>query len=467
MIELTPLSRTAPAHFLGVGGAGMYALAELVLRSGGRVTGCDVKQSGAAARLARLGARVDIGHAAEHVDDASALVVTAAVPANHPEVVRAHERGIPVLKRAAALGAIVNRGRVVAVAGTHGKTTTTAMATEMLAAAGLDPTGLVGGTVVGWDGNLHFGRSDLYVVEADEYDRSFHTLEPNVAVVTNVEADHLDVYGNLAGVAEGFRIFLAKVRAGGRVAVCADDTGAARLVAGLPFEGYSYGLSSGSQLRAVEVESTSSGTRCRVVEDGDDQGLLLLGMPGLHNLRNALGAAAAARHLGAAWEAIGAGLAAYRGVERRFQRLGTARGVEVIDDYAHHPTEIRATLQTVRGLYPGRRLVAVFQPHLFSRTRDFLAEFGSALAGADVVWVTDVFPAREPRIPGITGELVAVAVRNAGVAEVRYHPDLTGLPAAVSASLSAGDVLVTLGAGSVEEVVAGVLAALREEGVHA
>ena len=467
MIELTSLSRTAPAHFLGVGGAGMYALAELVLRSGGRVTGCDVKQSGAAARLERLGARVDIGHAAEHVDDASALVVTAAVPANHPEVVRAHERGIPVLKRAAALGAIVNRGRVVAVAGTHGKTTATAMATEMLAAAGLDPTGLVGGTVVGWDSNLRFGRSDLYVVEADEYDRSFHTLEPNVAVVTNVEADHLDVYGDLAGVAEGFRVFLEKVRAGGRVAVCADDTGAARLLAGLPSEGYSYGLSSGSQLRAVEVESTSAGTRCRVVEDGDDQGLLLLGMPGLHNLRNALGAAAAARHLGAAWEAIGAGLATYRGVERRFQRLGVARGVEVIDDYAHHPTEIRATLQTVRGLYPERRLVALFQPHLFSRTRDFRAEFGSALAGADVVWVTDVFPAREPPIPGITGELVAIAVRNAGVAEVRYHPDLTGLPAAVSASLSAGDVLVTLGAGSVEEVGGGVLAALREEGVHA
>jgi UDP-N-acetylmuramate--alanine ligase len=347
---------------------------------------------------------------------------------------------------------MVNRGRVVAVAGTHGKTTTTAMATEVLAAAGMNPTGLVGGTVAGWESNLRYGGSDLYVVEADEYDRSFHTLEPDVAVVTNVEADHLDVYGDLAGVEEGFRVFLGKVRPGGRVAVCADDHGASRLLAGVGARGYSYGLSSGSQLRAIDVESSPAGTRCTVVEDGADAVSIRLGVPGLHNLRNALGAAAAARWLGAGWEAIGTGLAAYRGVGRRFERLGEAGGVVVIDDYAHHPTEIRATLAAVRTIHPERRLVAVFQPHLFSRTRDFHREFGAALAEADVLWLTDVFPARERPIPGVTGELIVAAARAAGGADVHYQSAFAELPAAVAGSLRPGDVVVTLGAGSVEEV---------------
>ncbi len=461
--DLLALARTGPVHFMGIGGAGMCALAELVLRQGGRVSGCDLKASEPARRLESLGARVDFGHDARHVEDASALVLTSAVPADHPEVARARQRGIPVIKRAAALGGLVNRGRLVAVAGTHGKTTTTAMATEVLVAGGLDPVGLVGGTVAGWESNLRFGKSDLFVVEADEYDRSFHTLAPDVAVVTNVEADHLDVYGDLAGVEEGFRIFLQNVRPGGRVAVCADDNGAARLLAGLPFPGYSYGLSSGSQLRAVDVATTAAGTRCRVVENGDDAGDLVLGVPGLHNLRNALGAAAAARHFGVAWSAIADGLAAYRGVGRRFERLGGAAGIDVIDDYAHHPTEIRATLQAVRAIHPDRRVVAVFQPHLYSRTRDFHREFGAALTGADVVWVTDVFPAREQPIPGITGELVAAGARASGGPVVHYHADFAGLAAVLAPSLEAGDVLVTMGAGSVEVVGPAVLGLLRSD----
>src|SRR5690606_31000577 len=221
------------------------------------------------------------GHAAHHVDGAAALVITSAIPADHPEVVRARQRGIPVLKRAAALGAVVNRGRVVAVAGTHGKTTTTAMATEALAAAGFDPTGLVGGTVAGWEGNLRSGGGDLYVVEADEYDRSFHTLEPDVAVVTNLEADHLDVYGDLEGVREGFRTFIARLREGGRLVACGDDPGSASLLALTP-AGYSYGLSAGSQLRAVDVEAHAGGMRFRALEEGRDRGELALGVPGRH-----------------------------------------------------------------------------------------------------------------------------------------------------------------------------------------
>ena len=463
-LNLLELARTAPVHFMGIDGAGMCALAELLVRSGGKVTGCDLKESARVRRLESLGGGIHLGHDPNHVDDASALVVTAAVPEDHPEVARALERGIPVLKRAAALGAVVNHGRVVAIAGTHGKTTTTAMTTEVLAAGGIDPTGLVGGTVVEWEGNLRYGRSDVFVVEADEYDRSFHELEPDVAVVTNVEAEHLDVYGELAGVEEGFRDFLGNVRSGGRVVVCADDTGASRLLAGLPFDGYTYGLSSGSQLRAVDVESTAAGIRCRVVENGDDAGSLFLGVPGLHNLRNALGAAAAARQLGVEWSAIALGLAAYRGIERRFERSGQVAGVDVIDDYAHHPTEIRATLQAVRAIYPDRQVVAVFQPHLFSRTRDFHRDFGVSLTGADVVWVTDVFPAREPPIPGVTGELIVAAARDHGGPQVHYHPDLEGLPAALVPTLRPGDVVVTLGAGSVEVVGDLVLDLLRQRG---
>lgn len=461
-LNLLELARTAPVHFMGIDGAGMCALAELLVRSGGKVTGCDLKESARVRRLESLGCGIYLGHHPHHVDDASALVITAAVPEDHPEVTRALECGMPVLKRAAALGAVVNHGRVVAIAGTHGKTTTSAMAAETLAAGGMDPTALVGGTVVEWEGNLRYGRSDLFVVEADEYDRSFHELEPDVAVVTNVEADHLDVYGGLAGVEEGFRDFLENVRPGGRVVVCADDTGASRLLAGLPSDGYTYGLSSGSQLRAVDVDTTTAGIRCRVVENGDDAGSLFLGVPGLHNLRNALGAAAAARYLGVEWEAIALGLAAYHGVARRFERLGQAGGVDVIDDYAHHPTEIRATLQAVRAIYPDRQVVAVFQPHLFSRTRDFHRDFGVSLTGADVVWVTDVFPARELPIPGITGELIVAATRDHGGPQVHYHHDLEGLPASIVPTLRSGDVVVTLGAGSVEVVGALVLDLLRQ-----
>ncbi len=465
-VDLRELAGSGPVHFAGVGGAGMYALAELLLRSGCPVSGCDVRDGRNVRELRELGARVSVGHDASHLDDAVALVITSALPADHPELLAAHERGIPVLKRAQALGAWVNPGRVVAVAGTHGKTTTTALATEILARAGLDPTGLVGGRVAAWSGNLRYGGSDLYVVEADEYDRSFHTLEPDVAVVTNLEADHLDIYGDLDGVETGFRRFLDGVRPDGRVVVCADDPGASRLLAGVPGEAYSYGTSAGSMLRAVDVEHHVGGVRCTLVEEGEERGRLELGLGGLHNLRNALGAAAAARWLGSSWDAIRAACADFSGVGRRFQLLGAADDVVVVDDYAHHPTEIAATLQAARAAYPERRLVVAFQPHLYSRTRDFAEEFGEALGSADLLWVTDVFPAREAPIPGVTGELVADAARSSGRADVRYREALEGLADAMAGEVRAGDVVFTLGAGSVETVGPELLERL-EERTHA
>ena len=465
-VDLRALAAEQPVHFVGVGGVGMFALAELLLRQGGRVTGCDLKESQAFVDLRALGAEIHVGHDDSHVEQASALVVTSAVPAGHPEMLRARERGIPVLKRGQALGACVNAGCVVAIAGTHGKTTTTAMATEVLARAGKNPTGLVGGRVPGWSGNLRFGSDDLFVVEADEYDRSFHALTPDVAVVTNLEADHLDIYGNLEGVREGFLTFLRGMRNGGRIVACADDHGAASLLPCAGSAGFSYGMSAGSMLRAIDVRVTSATTSCRVVEEGVGVGELTLSMGGVHNLRNALAAAAVSRALGAEWAAILEALASFRGVKRRFERLGEAHGVVVIDDYAHHPTEIEATLAAAHSMFPAARIVAAFQPHLYSRTRDFADAFGVSLASADLAYVTDVFPAREAPIPGITGETVVAALERAGLREVRYVAEVGALPEALLDELRPGDVLLTLGAGSIEDVGQTVLDGL-EASVHA
>lgn len=458
-VDLLRLARSGPVHFMGIGGAGMYALAEWLVREGGAVTGCDVKRGPAVARLEELGVAVEIGHAPEHLDGVEALVYTAAVPVAHPELARARDLGLPMLKRAEALGALVAGGTVVAIAGTHGKTSTTALTVEVLTAAGLDPTGFGGGRVASWGGNLRPGSAELFVVEADEFDRSFHALTPDVAVVTNVEADHLDIYGDVEGVRAGFRTFLAGLRGDGAVWICADDPGAAALLTGCP-GARTYGLSAGSMLRAVEVRHDDRGIRFRVMEEGRDCGAARLHQPGDHNLRNALAAAGVARSLGASWDAIREGWDRFRGVGRRFERLGAVAGVEVIDDYAHHPTEIAATLGAVRSGWPERRLVAVFQPHLFSRTRDFQREFGRALAGADRVWLTDIFPAREAPIEGVDGQLLVRTTREAG-GDPAYEPDLDRLAEAVAAELEEGDVVVTLGAGSIDATGPRILAALE------
>lgn len=297
------------------------------------------------------------------------------------------------------------------------------------------------------------------MVEADEYDRSFHTLEPDVAVVTNLEADHLDIYGNLAGVREAFEIFLGALRPGGRAIICADDPGASALLASTGGAGYTYGTSAGSQLRAVDVSAEGTGTSFRVTEDGHDLGDAWLPLPGLHNLRNALAAAAVARHLKVSWSAIRAGWAAFEGVGRRFEVLGDVAGVTVVDDYAHHPTEVAATLDAARGAFPGRRIVVAFQPHLYTRTRDFADEFGSTLAAADQVWLTDIFPAREAPIPGVESDLIARVIEAEGT-DLRRHGDVTTLAAAMAAALRVGDVVLTMGAGSIEQVGPALMARL-------
>jgi len=461
-VDLRELAQRGPIHFVGIGGAGMSAIAELVLRSGGRVTGCDANPGAAAKALAAMGADVVRGHDPVHVNDAVAVIVTAALPADHPELAAARARGIPVLKRAQALGALVNRGTLVAVAGTHGKTTTTAMTAAILGEAALDPTSFVGGTVTAWGSGLRAGSSSLFVVEADEYDRSFFTLRPQIVVLTSVEPDHLDVYGTAAAVDEAFRTFVKLVPEDGLVAGCIDDDGARRVLAQTGARALGYGTSDSAMLRAVRIQAEGRATRF-VVRDGPSElGTLEVGAPGLHNVRNALGAFAAARRVGADFEAARRALAAFTGVERRLQELGTAHGVTILDDYAHHPTEIAASISACRTAYAGRPLIAAFQPHLFTRTRDFAVEFGQALSRADQVWVTDVYPARESPIEGVNGALIARAVERAGAA-VHYVPDLDRLEASLHERLRPGDVCLLMGAGDIDRAAHSLLGRLRTQ----
>jgi UDP-N-acetylmuramate--alanine ligase len=463
-LDLLSLARQKPIHFMGIGGAGMLPLAELVLRNGGGISGCDSTTGSGARALAEMGVRVEVGHSPDHVAGAGALIVTSAVAADHPEIEAARQAGVPVLKRAQALGAIVNRGTVVGIAGTHGKTTTTALTTAALAAGGLDPTGLVGGRVPAWGGNLRLGGDRLFVVEADEYDRSFLTLRPTVAVVTTLEADHLDIYGSLKGVEDAFQSFLSSVSGNGLIIGCGDDPGVGRLLPRLSGSGVeilTYGLNAGSMLRAEEVRGSGLETRFAVRERGVVLGEVRLQVPGAHNIRNALAAAGVARHLGVEWPAIAEGLSSYAGVERRFERIGEAGGVLVVDDYAHHPTELEATLRAAREAFPGRRLVAVFQPHLFSRTRDFATEFGRALALADLVFVTDIYAARERPVEGVTGEMLVRTASSAG-ADVRYLPERSTLVAQLRPMLRPGDVCLTLGAGDLNEAARELHALLLE-----
>jgi UDP-N-acetylmuramate--alanine ligase len=444
-----------PIHFMGIAGAGMSALALIARRRGLAVTGCDQDPTGAA-DVAALGVPVWKGHDPAHTEGIRALVVTAAVPRDHPELVRARALGVEVIRRADALGEVVAGGTVVAIAGTHGKTTTTVMVTEGFAAAGRNPTGLVGGRVAGWGGNARVGGTDLFVVEADEYDRAFLSLKPTIAVINNVEADHLECYGDVATLEAAFADFARGVR---RVIVGGDDPGARRVAATLTAPVWTVGTGK-ADVRITEVRFDAGGSAARVELPGGAVVALTLRVPGLHNLRNGATALAAVHALGADLEAARDALSEFRGVARRFERLGEAGGVAVVDDYAHHPTEIAATLAAARQAFPGRRLVAVFQPHLYSRTALHGEALGVALAGADLAMIAPIYGAREQPLPGVTNEVVARAARGAG-AETVTVADRAALTDAVNAAVRSGDVVFTLGAGDVTQVGPELLARRR------
>ena len=437
-----------PIHFMGVGGAGMSALALLALRRGVTVTGCDTDLAGTA-DVANAGGRVDPGHDAAHVEGARAVVVTAAVKPDHPELAAARRLGIPVIPRKDALAALVNGRTVVAAAGTHGKTTTTVMATEALAGAGLAPTGLAGGRVGLWGGNARLDGDTLFVVEADEYDKAFLTLEPTVAIVNNVEADHLECYGSVANLEAAFAEFAGRAET---TLVGVDDAGARRLASRLDnVRVWRFGFADDADLRLSGFDGDAEGSRALLALPDGREVALRLRVPGRHNMLNATGALGAVVALGGSVERALDALEQFTGVGRRFERLGQAGGVAIVDDYAHHPSELVATLAAARQAYPGRRLVAVFQPHLYSRTAQHGAAMGEALAAADIVLVTDVYAARESPMAGISGKLVADAAAR-GRSPVHFVAERADLTARVAALLEPGDVVLTLGAGDITRV---------------
>ena len=448
-------------HFVGVGGVGMSGLAEILLLSTPlEISGCDLQRSENTDRLARLGARIATGHDPAHVKDADLVVISSAVGESNPEVAAARAAGLPVIRRAEMLGEIMRLKQGIAIAGTHGKTTTTSMTGLVLTEAGFDPTIVVGGQVRILGTGARLGAGEFLVAEADEFDRSFLELTPVVAVITNVEADHLDTYRDLDEIVDAFTAFANRVAFYGAVIGCADDPGVARVLARVKRRVVTYGESPEASLRARDIRPDPAGTTFEVWE-GERWllGTVRLPIPGRHNVANALAAVAVGRELSIPFPKIAAALASFSGVVRRFETKGERAGVLVVDDYAHHPTEIAATLAAARQVYPGKRLVALFQPHLFSRTRDFAAEFGRSLCASDVAVVTDVYPSREKPIPGVTGELIARAARDSGHANVVYVAEKKTVVNEIEKLLRPGDLLLTMGAGDIvrvgEEFLAG------------
>jgi UDP-N-acetylmuramate--alanine ligase len=431
-------------HFVGIGGIGMSGIAEILAERGVKVSGCDLKPSASTDLLAIRGVPVLMGHSAAHLKGVDLVVVTSAVRGANAEVDAARARHIPVMKRKEILGALVNAQRSVGVSGTHGKTTTSAMIAVILEAAGLDPTIIIGGMLRNIGSNARSGKGDLAVIEADEYDRSFHELHPEIAVITNIEADHLEYYGSFDAIAEAFRVFVEGIKPGGSVVGCVDDPAVAKLLSGIDKKIIRYGLSAAADIRATNITFDERGSRFEV----PGTGWFRLFVPGQHNVRNALAAIAVARELEIPSPDIAAGLAKFLGVDRRFQILGEYGGALIVDDYAHHPTEIRATLTAARAGYPRRRIIALFQPHLYSRTRDFAREFGEALKVADVALVAPIYAAREKPIEGISSRLIADAVE--GVEFI--DGDNAVITNLMREFLKPNDLFVTLGAGDVNEI---------------
>ncbi len=435
---------------VGIGGIGMSSIAEVLLDRGYRVTGSDLKKSDVTERLEALGAVVYEGHAAGQVGDADVVVYSSAVrPQQNPETMEAESRHIPLIPRSVMLGELMRMKFGIGIAGTHGKTTTTSMTGLVVSEGGFDPTIIVGGKVTVFGSNAVSGEGDIIIIEADEYDRTFLRLTPSLAVITSIEEDHLDIYKDLEDIKAAFVQFANAVPFFGAAIVCLDDPAVQEIVDDIKRRLVTYGTARQAHIRAENVEQEGLLTRFKVLREDAPLGTVALHAPGLHNVRNALAAVAVGLELDIDFEKIRAGLARFTGVQRRFQKVGEAAGVLLIDDYAHHPTEIVATLQAASTGFPDRRIVAVFQPHLYSRTRDFLDGFARAFFNADVLVVTDVYGAREEPLENVNGQLLADLAARRGHRDVHYVADKEALPEALLSLAEPGDVVVTLGAGDV------------------
>ncbi|HEV8307004.1 MAG TPA: UDP-N-acetylmuramate--L-alanine ligase [Methylomirabilota bacterium] len=453
------LKRYQQIHFVGIGGAGMSGIAEVLLTLGYRVTGSDQKRNEVVERLERLGAKVFIGHAASQIEGAHVVVYSSAVARDNPELQAARQRSIPVIRRAEMLAELMRVKYGIAIAGTHGKTTTTSMVGAVLAEAGLDPTVVVGGRVTAFGANARLGQGEFLVAEADESDGSFLRLTPTIAVVTTIDAEHLDYYRDLVEIREAFLHFVDKVPFYGAAVLCLDQPEIRALLPRIEKRVITYGLGAPADLVAASLRLHELSARFEVLHRGESLGELSLQVPGAHNAANALAAAAVGLDLEVPFAAIQEALASFTGVQRRFQVKGEAGGILVVDDYGHHPAEIRATLQAARQGF-GRRLVVVFQPHRYTRTFHLHAEFLSAFADADVLVITDIYPAGEPPIPGVHARTLAEGVAARTTREVRYVSDRGELVEFLLGAVRPGDLVLTMGAGDIGGVADQVLARL-------
>ena len=450
-------------HFVGIGGVGMSGIAEVLLTLGYRVTGSDARRSETVERLERLGAKVYLGHAAGHVEGAHVVVYSSAVARENAEVAAARQRGIPVIGRAEMLAELMRLKYGIAIGGTHGKTTTTSMVAAVLDAGGLDPTVVVGGRVHGLGANARLGQGEFLVAEADESDGSFLKLSPTIAVVTTVDEEHLDHYADLDAIVSAFLAFVNKVPFYGCAVVCLDDTNLQRMIPGMEKRVVTYGLNAGADVTARRLTFAEMRSSFEVMHRGTSLGAMALQVPGRHNVLNALAATAVALDLEIPFPKIQSALAGFAGVQRRFQIRGVVRDVLVVDDYGHHPAEIRATLAAAKAGFD-RRVITVFQPHRYSRTQHLHDEFLTAFYQSDVLIVMDIYPAGEAPIPGVHARELADGIAAHGHREVLYlGSDRAAIVDYLCESTRAGDLVLTLGAGDVGQLGGELLQRLGDE----
>ncbi|MBO6620279.1 MAG: UDP-N-acetylmuramate--L-alanine ligase [Balneola sp.] len=451
-IQTQPVfGRTKHIHMVGIGGIGMSGMAEILIQRGYKVTGSDGASNETTDRLKELGATIYLGHAPENIEGADVVVYTSAVKATENEETKAAlENRIPTIKRAEMLAELMKMKFGIGVAGTHGKTTTTTMIGHVTQDGNYDPTIMVGGKVHSFDKtNAVVGKGDVIVVEADEFDRTFLRLTPSIAIITNIEAEHLDIYDDLEDVKGAFIDYANKVPFYGAVIVCLDDPNVRSILPDLERRIISYGLSPQAQVRAVDIQMNQFTSTFTVMNDDQKLGVITLKAPGDHNVKNALAAVATGIELNIDFKLIKQGLERYEGVFRRFQKKVEEQGVMVIDDYAHHPTEVAATLNAARKGWPDRRIVAVFQPHLYSRTQDLYKEFGLSFSDAEVLVITDVYPSREKPIEGVTGKLISDTAEQYGHKNVVYVEDKADVTETLKEISKAGDIIITMGAGDI------------------
>lgn len=448
-MQINDCKRVRRLHMVGIGGAGMSGIAEVLHENGFVVTGSDMGEGSVIDYLKHLGIRVDSKHEAKNVEDADLVVYSSAIPYDNPELVEARARRIPVIRRAEMLGELMRMKYTLAISGTHGKTTTTSIVGEIWEAAGLDPTIIVGGVVKGKGSGAKVGKGDYLIAESDEFDRSFLSMMPSSAIVTNIDADHLDTYENIDEIKEAFVQFVNKIPFYGQAILCIDDPNVQQIYSKVRKPVITYGFSRQAKYHIDNLRFEKGYPHFEIFNDGNSLGEFQLQIPGRHNVLNATAAVALAMEEGIDVEVARRAVAAFEGVQRRFEFLGEKNDVLVFDDYAHHPTEATATLQGFRDAFPDRRVIVAFQPHLFSRTRDQHDAFGSAFANCDVLLCTDIYPARERPIEGVTGALVSDSALAFGHRNARFVGDQMNLLPILKEELKPGDVVVLMGAGNI------------------